>query len=53
MLEQTVQWATRKRYFVVFLVALLSVFGAISLKYLPIDAVPDITNNQVQIYTIV
>ncbi|MBA4749092.1 MAG: CusA/CzcA family heavy metal efflux RND transporter [Alphaproteobacteria bacterium] len=53
MLEQTVQWATRKRYFVVFLVALLSVFGAISLKYLPIDAVPDITNNQVQINTIV
>lgn len=53
MLEKVVQWVTKKRYFVVFLVFIASVFGAISLKYLPIDAVPDITNNQVQINTVV
>lgn len=53
MLEKVVQWVTKKRYFIVFLVFIASVFGAISLKYLPIDAVPDITNNQVQINTVV
>lgn len=47
MLELTVKWVTKKRYFVVFLVSIVAVFGAISLKNLPIDAVPDITNNQV------
>ena len=49
MLEKIVQWVTKQRYFVVFLVFLLVMLGALSLKYLPIDAVPDITNNQVQI----
>ena len=49
ILEKIVQWVTNQRYFVVFLVLLFSILGAISLKYLPIDAVPDITNNQVQI----
>lgn len=53
MLEKIVQWVTKKRYFIVFLIFIASVFGAISLKYLPIDAVPDITNNQVQINTVV
>jgi cobalt-zinc-cadmium resistance protein CzcA len=53
MLENIVQWVTKKRFFVVFLVFITSIFGIISLKYLPIDAVPDITNNQVQINTIV
>lgn len=52
MLEKIVQWVTKKRFFVVFLVFITSIFGIISLKYLPIDAVPDITNNQVQINTI-
>ncbi|MBA4118857.1 MAG: CusA/CzcA family heavy metal efflux RND transporter [Candidatus Puniceispirillum sp.] len=51
MLEKIVQWVTQKRYLVIFLVALITLFGAISLKFLPIDAVPDITNNQVQINT--
>lgn len=53
MFEKIVQWVTKKRFFVVFLVFITSIFGIISLKYLPIDAVPDITNNQVQINTIV
>lgn len=53
LLELTVKWVTKKRYFVVFLVFIVIVCGAISLKKLPIDAVPDITNNQVQINTLV
>jgi len=34
------------------LVAALIVWGLFSLRQLPIDAVPDITNNQVQVITI-
>lgn len=52
MLELIVQWVTNKRYFIIFLVFIITLLGAISLKKLPIDAVPDITNNQVQINTI-
>nr|WP_306469692.1 efflux RND transporter permease subunit [Oscillatoria laete-virens] len=36
---------------VVLLTLTAAAFGAYSLKKLPIDAVPDITNNQVQIST--
>lgn len=53
MLEKILHWVTQKRYLVVFLVSILSICGAISLKYLTIDAVPDITNNQVQINAVV
>ncbi len=34
---------------VLFITALLAIYGGYSLFHLPIDAVPDITNNQVQI----
>lgn len=53
MLEQIVNFATQKRYFIIFLTLILVGFGILSLKKLPIDAVPDITNNQVQINTVV
>ncbi|MBX9697327.1 MAG: efflux RND transporter permease subunit, partial [Alphaproteobacteria bacterium] len=49
MLEQILIWVTNKRYFVLLSIFIVAVLGAISLKNLPIDAVPDITNNQVQI----
>ncbi len=53
MLEFIVKWATQNRYLVCFLTFIVVVFGISSLKHLPIDAVPDITNNQVQINTMV
>lgn len=53
MLESIVQWATQNRYLVCFLTLIVVVLGISSLKHLPIDAVPDITNNQVQINTMV
>lgn len=52
MLEGIVTFATQKRYLVVFLTFIVVAFGALSLKRLSIDAVPDITNNQVQINTL-
>ncbi len=53
MLEIIVQWATQNRYLVGFVTLIIIVLGIGNLKHLPIDAVPDITNNQVQINTTV
>ncbi|MFC0685242.1 efflux RND transporter permease subunit [Novosphingobium clariflavum] len=49
MIARIVTWAVEKRWLVLLLTAIAAVIGAYSLYRLPIDAVPDITNNQVQI----
>ncbi len=49
MLESILHFSVKNRWFVLIITALVAAFGAYSLKMLPIDAVPDITNNQVQI----
>jgi cobalt-zinc-cadmium resistance protein CzcA len=49
MIARIVTWAVEKRWLVLLLTAIVAVIGAFSLSRLPIDAVPDITNNQVQI----
>ena len=49
MIARIVTWAVEKRWLVLLLTAIAGVIGAYSLYRLPIDAVPDITNNQVQI----
>ena len=49
MIARIVTWAVEKRWLVLLLTAIVTVIGAYSLYRLPIDAVPDITNNQVQI----
>ena len=49
MLQRILQFAISNRYLVVVITLVLALVGAMSLSRLPIDAVPDITNNQVQI----
>ncbi|OJY60861.1 MAG: cation transporter [Sphingobium sp. 66-54] len=49
MIAPIVNWAVQKRWFVLLLTAIAAVIGVTALYRLPIDAVPDITNNQVQI----
>ncbi|SEM99289.1 cobalt-zinc-cadmium resistance protein CzcA [Sphingomonas gellani] len=49
MIARIVTWAVEKRWLVLALTAIAAAIGAVSLYRLPIDAVPDITNNQVQI----
>ncbi|MBX3403760.1 MAG: CusA/CzcA family heavy metal efflux RND transporter [Phycisphaeraceae bacterium] len=49
MLEAVLHFSIKNRWFIVILTALVAALGVYSLKKLPIDAVPDITNNQVQI----
>ena len=51
MIERILSFSLTHRYLVVLLVAAVSAFGIYSLQRLPIDAVPDITNNQIQINT--
>ena len=49
MIEPIVSWAVERRWLVLLLTAIAAIVGAVSLSRLPIDAVPDITNNQVQV----
>ena len=49
MIERIVTFAVERRWFVLLITLIAAVVGAVSLSRLPIDAVPDITNNQVQI----
>ncbi|MBU6294113.1 MAG: CusA/CzcA family heavy metal efflux RND transporter, partial [Planctomycetes bacterium] len=46
-----INWALDNRFLVLMLLVLLVVFGGVALIRLPIDAVPDVTNVQVQIMT--
>lgn len=52
MLERILRFSIYKRWLVVFFTAAVAALGVASLVRLPIDAVPDITNNQVQINTV-
>ncbi len=53
MLEWIIGFSIRQRWGVVAIAALVAVLGFWALTKLPIDAVPDITNKQVQINTTV
>jgi len=52
MLERVVKFSIQNRWLVVLLTAGAAAVGVFSFGRLPIDAVPDITNNQVQINTL-
>ncbi|CAN5282338.1 CusA/CzcA family heavy metal efflux RND transporter [soil metagenome] len=52
-LERVIRFAIQHRVLVVLLGLAVAGIGIMSLKKLPIDAVPDITNNQVQINTVI
>lgn len=52
MFKHIIEASVRFRWFVVLAVTLVSAYGLFELTRLPIDAVPDITNRQVQINTV-
>jgi len=52
MLKWVIEASLRNRFLVLFLAALAVVAGVLAATRLPIDAVPDITNRQVQINTV-
>src|SRR5215204_2714874 len=52
MLEKLLSFSIHNRWLIVLFTVGVIVVGVFSLRRLPIDAVPDITNNQVQINTV-
>jgi heavy metal efflux system protein len=52
MIESIISFSVRQKAVVFFFLALLIGAGLYSLQTLPVDAVPDITNNQVQVVTV-
>src|SRR3954466_5750004 len=51
MIDKLLSASVRARWVVIFLALILAAFGTWQLMLLPIDALPDITNKQVQINT--
>ncbi len=51
MINKIIAFSIRQKLIIGFLTLLLIIFGIYSAIKLPIDAVPDITNNQIQIIT--
>jgi len=49
MFDKIIQFSIKNKLIVGLMMLVLIIWGAYSIKNLPIDAVPDITNNQVQI----
>jgi cobalt-zinc-cadmium resistance protein CzcA len=52
MISRILSFSLQHRYMIALATLLVAVFGLWMLQKLPIDAVPDITNNQVQINTV-
>ncbi|MBN8833682.1 MAG: metal transporter [Niastella sp. SCN 39-18] len=51
MVHRIIEWSLRNRYIVLIMVAGLFVWGAFSVKNNPIDAIPDLSENQVIVFT--
>src|SRR5574344_1346437 len=52
MFESIVEFSVRKKLFVAITMVILLLGGIYAMLTLPVDAVPDITNNQVQVVTV-
>lgn len=53
MINRIIHFSVYNRYIVLGITLAIAIMGAVAFQHLPIDAVPDITNNQVQINTAV
>ena len=51
MLDRIIQWSISNKFLIALFIAAWVGFGIYSLANLPIGAVPDVTNNQVQVIT--
>ena len=51
MLYSIIKYSLRNKFFILFLVATLVGVGTYAIMHIPIGAVPDVTNNQVQVIT--
>jgi cobalt-zinc-cadmium resistance protein CzcA len=51
MLDKIIQFSIKNKFIILLFTLVLIAWGSYSLKNLPLDALPDVTNNQVQILT--
>jgi Cu(I)/Ag(I) efflux system membrane protein CusA/SilA len=51
MIERIIDWSAKNRFIVILGYIILAAFGIYSLINLPVDAIPDLSDNQVIIYT--
>jgi heavy metal efflux system protein len=51
MLDKVIQFSIKNKFIILLFTLVLIAFGSYSIKNLPLDALPDVTNNQVQIIT--
>ncbi len=51
MIEGIIEFSIRRRWLVVLAAALLALWGIRSIAHIPIDAIPDVSENQVLVFT--
>ncbi|HTN07919.1 efflux RND transporter permease subunit [Agriterribacter sp.] len=51
MVHRIIEWSLRNRFIVLALAAALFVWGTFSVKHNPVDAIPDLSENQVIVFT--
>jgi cobalt-zinc-cadmium resistance protein CzcA len=51
MLDKIIQFSIKNKFIILLFTLVLIAWGSYSIKNLPLDALPDVTNNQVQILT--
>src|SRR4030067_2813352 len=51
MIEKIIEWSANNRFIVFLLVAILLMCGILSMKKIPLDAIPDLSDVQVIVYT--
>ena len=51
MIEKIIEWSIRNRFLVLILAAALTVAGVYAMLNTPVDAIPDLSENQVIVFT--
>ncbi|MEK7850320.1 MAG: efflux RND transporter permease subunit, partial [Deltaproteobacteria bacterium] len=51
MISKLIEWSANNRFIVFLLVAILLMGGILSMKKIPLDAIPDLSDVQVIVYT--
>src|SRR5437762_3499046 len=51
MIERLIEWSIRNRYLVILLAAVLTIWAIYATLHTPIDAIPDLSENQVIVFT--
>src|SRR6188474_2918562 len=51
MIERLIEWSVHNRFVVLLLAGALSIFGVYAVLDTPVDAIPDLSENQVIVFT--